>query len=69
MNQKDFYNYFYKYMTENERNRFNEKLKSFITAVKINSDKEFVEEAIQYLCKDYPFFKNFIDDIKAKSEA
>ena len=60
MNEKDLYDYFIKYMPEYEKDKFLETIKNFTTAVQINSDEEFVNEAIEHILKEYPFLKNCI---------
>ena len=57
MNEKDLYNYFYKYMPKAERKEFCETLKNFDTAVRLNPDEDFFNEATEHICKKYPFLK------------
>lgn len=62
MNEKDLYNYFYKYMTKNEQKNFLETLKNYTLATKINPEEDFIIEATEFLCKKYPFMKIVIQE-------
>ena len=48
-------------MTPNERNKFLQRMSALNLATNVNTDSQFLAEAIDNVSKDYPFIKDILD--------